>query len=98
MIDSKLLSILVCPETRTRLQLADDDLVATLNRAAAAGWLKRRDGQAVSGPLEGGLVREDRRFLYPIRDGIPVMLVDESIALDQIGPERPASKRGSTAT
>jgi uncharacterized protein YbaR (Trm112 family) len=27
------------------------------------------------------LVREDERVLYPIDDGIPVMLIDESIEL-----------------
>jgi uncharacterized protein YbaR (Trm112 family) len=31
--------------------------------------------------LAGGLVREDRQWLYPIVDDIPVMLVDEAISL-----------------
>ena len=28
-----------------------------------------------------GLVREDGRVLYPIRDGIPIMLIDDSIEI-----------------
>jgi uncharacterized protein YbaR (Trm112 family) len=34
--------------------------------------------------VDGGLVREDGRILYPIRQRIPVLLVDEGIALDQV--------------
>jgi uncharacterized protein len=38
----------------------------------------------VSGELDGGLIRSDRKILYPIRDHIPVMLIEEGIPLDQI--------------
>jgi len=77
-------SILVCPETRTSLAPADGELVARLNRAIAAGELRHRAGQPVRGPIEGGLVREDKLVLYPIVDGIPVMLIDEAIPLEQL--------------
>ena len=32
---------------------------------------------------EDGLVCDTCRLLYPIRDGIPVMLIDEAIPLDK---------------
>jgi uncharacterized protein YbaR (Trm112 family) len=32
-------------------------------------------------PGEDGLICEKCRLLYPIKDGIPVMLIDEAIAL-----------------
>ena len=32
---------------------------------------------------EDGIVCERCRLLYPIRDGIPVMLIDEAIPLDK---------------
>lgn len=82
MVDPQLLAILVCPETRTPLHVADEALIARLNRKAAEGSVKNRSGQPVEGPIEGGLIREDSKVLFPIIDGIPVMLIDEAIPLD----------------
>ncbi len=82
MIDKELLDILVCPESKTRLKLADEELIEKLNRAVDAGQLKNRIGEVVREPLEGGLVREDGTLLYPIFDGIPVFLADEAIPLE----------------
>jgi uncharacterized protein len=36
------------------------------------------------------LVSDKARLAYPIRDGIPIMLVDEARTLDSDGPERPS--------
>ena len=41
-----------------------------------------RGGEAVKEHLDGGLVREDRKFLYPIREDIPIMLIDEAIPFE----------------
>lgn len=85
MISKELLDILVCPERRTALEVADQDLVAALNRAVSDGRLKNRAGDRVEKPLDGGLVRDDRAVVYPIIDGIPIMLIDEAIPLEQLG-------------
>jgi len=82
MIDAELLKILCCPETHQELRVADSPLVETLNQQAGLGSLKNRAGQPVKGKLDGGLLRADGKFLYPIRKNIPVMLVDEAIPLD----------------
>ena len=82
MISKELLDLLVCPENRTPLTPADDELLAKLNRAIAAGSVKNRSGQQVSEPLSGALVRQDGRVLYPIVDDIPIMLVEEAIPLE----------------
>ena len=81
MIDQKLLEILVCPENHTALRLADDELLARLNEAIAAGKATNRAGRPVGEPLDAGLVREDGTLLYPVVDGIPALLVDEAIPL-----------------
>jgi len=81
MIDKQLLEILVCPEDRSRVKPAPQELVDELNRLIASGGVKNRGGGAVADPVQGGLVREDGRWMYIIRDDIPVMLVEEALAL-----------------
>ena len=34
--------------------------------------------------LEEGLIREDDKILYPVREDIPIMLIDEAIELDKL--------------
>jgi len=82
-VDSELLEILVCPETRQPVRPAEPALLERLNARIRAGELRNRGGEAVTTPLEEGLVREDGKILYPVDDGIPVMLVEESIELDE---------------
>ncbi|MDZ4815965.1 MAG: hypothetical protein SGI71_06825 [Verrucomicrobiota bacterium] len=81
MIDPELLAILCCPETKQDLKLADAILIKRLNEAIAGGTIKNRDGVPVVEMVDGGLVRDDHQFLYPIREEIPVMLVGEGIPL-----------------
>jgi uncharacterized protein YbaR (Trm112 family) len=83
MIRSELLKMLVCPETQAPLEIASDALIARVNQAIARGQLKNKAGQPLKSPLEGGLVRSDQRVLYPVLDDIPMMLIDESVPLDQ---------------
>ena len=84
MISEELLELLVCPENRMPLELADEDVVARLNKAIAAGSLTNRAGQRLEEPLSGALLRQDRTLAYGIVDDIPIMLVDEAILLDQL--------------
>ncbi len=84
-LDKDLLEILACPETKEPVALADAALVARVNAAIEAGRVKSRDGQAVSRPMDAALLRRDRKVLSPVRGGIPIMLIDESILVDSIG-------------
>jgi uncharacterized protein YbaR (Trm112 family) len=83
-IRKELLECLLCPATRTRLTQADHALVARLNEAVSARRLRNVGGQLVERPMEEGLLREDGAVLYAVRDGIPIMLVDEGIPLEQL--------------
>ena len=74
-----LLEILCCPEDHTPVKVADQDLVSRLNAAIAAGKVKNRGGQPVTEAVSSALVRQDGKVLYPVRDDIPVMLIDEGI-------------------
>lgn len=80
-ISQELLEILVCPETKQPVALADDALIARINADIEAGRLRNRGGDSVSEPITEGLVREDGKIVYVIDDGIPVMLIEESIEL-----------------
>jgi len=78
MTDSELLKILCCPETPQGLHLADPALV---DKQITTGGLKNRAGRLVQESIAGGFVRADGKFLYPIRENIPVMLMDQAIPL-----------------
>lgn len=81
MVDAELLAILVCPDDKTPVTLADAATLDALNARITAGGFKNRGGQPVTEPVTEGLVREDGRYLYPVRDDIPVMLIDEALPL-----------------
>ena len=81
MIDPELLKILCCPETHQELRLAAPVVIGKLNGQINAGAVTNRAGQPVKEKIDGGLIRADGKFLFPIRRNIPVMLVDEGIPL-----------------
>ncbi|MBH0199327.1 MAG: hypothetical protein HP497_07880 [Nitrospira sp.] len=83
-LDKDLLAILCCPETKQAVTVAESALVDKLNAAVARGGLKNKGKKPVSEQMDGGLIRADQKILYPIREGIPVMLIEEGIPLDQV--------------
>jgi uncharacterized protein YbaR (Trm112 family) len=78
-IDKDLLAILACPDTRQPLALAGGEVIERINSAIRAGTQKNVGGALVDTALEAGLVREDGARVYPIRDGIPVLLSEEGL-------------------
>ena len=80
-VSQELLEILVCPESKQPVAPAPDDVIARVNEQISKGTLRNRGGDAVSDPISEGLLREDGKLLYIVDDGIPVMLIEESIEL-----------------
>jgi uncharacterized protein YbaR (Trm112 family) len=83
-IDPFLLEILVCPETKATVAPAGADVLALLNGAVEKGTLSNKGGRRVTEKVTEALVRQDNEVAYLVRDGIPIMLVDEQISLRQL--------------
>ena len=83
-IDPTLLDILCCPETKQAMTLLDPASLDILNRKIANGELQNKGGNLVKEPLDGGLIRSDKKIAYPIREMIPIMLIEEGIPTEGI--------------
>jgi uncharacterized protein YbaR (Trm112 family) len=85
MVDKELLDILCCPETKQDLTLVDQNTIEKINQKIKKGEIKNRSGESVKEPIDAGLLRQDHKYLYPIREDIPIMLIDEAIPFDEFG-------------
>jgi uncharacterized protein YbaR (Trm112 family) len=83
-MDNRLLDILCCPDSKQPLSRLTGAELALINQAIAAGGVQRSDGSPQAEALAEGLVTRDRRTVYRVDDGIPVLLVDEALATTQI--------------
>ena len=83
-MERKLLDLLVCPATRQPLALLEGRGLAALNAAIEAGGVARGDGEPQAAVLREALVTRDRKTVYRVDDGIPVLLIEEAIATAQL--------------
>ena len=83
MIAQDLLAILCCPETKQDIRLLEPRSVEKLNQRIEKGELKTKGGQSVAEKIDGGLLRNDGTVVYPIRDQIPIMLIEEGILIEE---------------
>lgn len=83
-MDKRLLTILRCPVSHKGLSVLKKDQLARVNAAINAGELTNHEGAAVAIPLTEALITDDGKRIYPVDDGIPVLLEDESISMEQL--------------
>jgi uncharacterized protein YbaR (Trm112 family) len=81
MITDELLALLRCPQTMQALAVATPEQLAWIEAARAAGTLRDQARRLVQEPISAGLVRADGALFFPIREGIPVLLLDEALPL-----------------
>ena len=82
-MDKRLLTILRCPVTHKGLSVLKKDKLDKLNTAISNGDVSTLDGAPVVEPLAEALITDDGKRLYPVNDGIPVLLEGESIHAEQ---------------
>lgn len=83
-MDKRLLDILCCPVSKTPVRPATRSELDSINRAVATGQLATVAGVPVGARVEEALITTDRKVLYRIEDGIPVMLPEEGIGTLQV--------------
>lgn len=83
-MDKRLLDILCCPVSKVPVRPLQRTELEALNKAIAAGQVQTVAGVAVGTPLSEGLVTTDRKVIYRVEDGIPVMLPEEGIGTLQL--------------
>lgn len=83
-MDKRLLDILCCPVSKTPLRpLAKAELDA-LNSAIEQGQVDTVAGSPVRERISEALITTDRKVIYRVDDGIPVMLPEEGIGTVQL--------------
>ena len=83
-MDKNLLDIICCPVTRLPLEILDAARLDTLNAAIGNGVVRNASDEDVADPITEALISRDGRLVYPVRDGIPVLLAEESIQWSQV--------------
>lgn len=63
--------------------MASEDLLQRLNRKIQSQSLKNKSGQLIDQAITEALINFDQTHLYPIRQGIPLLLAEESILVSE---------------
>jgi uncharacterized protein len=83
-MDKKLLDIVCCPQTKLPLQMLAGDRLTRLNDAIRRGAIRNHGDRVLASVVAEALVTRNGRLAYPVRDGIPILLEEEAIDLQQV--------------
>jgi uncharacterized protein YbaR (Trm112 family) len=83
-IDGKLLEILCCPVSKIPLTRLGPGQLKKINVAIAAGSVQYVHGNPVEQTLREALITEDSKVVYPVIDGIPILLEEKGIGTTQL--------------
>ena len=83
-MDKRLLDILCCPVSKVPVRPLSRPELEAVNAAIGSGQAQNVAGSTISEPLSEGLITTDRKVIYRIEDGIPVMLPEEGIGTTQL--------------
>ncbi len=82
-IPDHLLDILCCPVSHEPLRPLGRNRLKSLNQRIAESEVLYVDGSPVQGRIADALITRDDKVIYPIEDGIPVLLPERGIGTPQ---------------
>lgn len=74
--NEELLEVVCCPLTQQKLAWLLKDAIEELNSRISAGKVVNKKGEVLKEELEAALVSEDGKIIYPVKNGIPMLLVE----------------------
>ena len=77
-MDTQLLTLLRCPETRGVLRGATPAELVHINTAIRNFGVRNRNGELIRELLDDCLICDSAGLCYPVRDGLPLMLTGEA--------------------
>ena len=84
-MDKDLLELLRDPEDpNVKLMPASEELLKKINEAIKEGRVKDKKGSKIENTFDELLVTEDNKKAYPVKQGIPILLIEHAIELQGI--------------